>query len=149
MTQADVCINRASMLYLPGSIATGLTLLLQLYGNTTERGLALRTLEGGKLKMQDLHGEEFPPSLSTVQADYPTFQMQGPNDALLTTTSPYNESTFLAMGQPRFNVHPGHVFWNTFMMRQHNHVCELISQERPDYADEQVSVEALCYLKQQ
>ncbi|KAK9814558.1 hypothetical protein WJX72_007844 [[Myrmecia] bisecta] len=112
--------------------------LSQLYGNTTERGRSLRTLTGGKLKAQMLHGEEFPPPLSTVQANDPSFYMQGPDDALLTPTGPCDPTTFLAMGHPRFNVHPGHVFWNTLMLRQHNHVCDLVSQERPEYSDEQI-----------
>ena len=109
--------------------------LAQVYGDTPQRQAALRTFAGGKMKTSTAaNGETLPPRYLDILADFPTFTMQ----ANVTGQPAADPATLFAFGDPRFNMHPGHLFWGTFALRTHNHLCDLVAAERPTVSDEVV-----------
>ena len=109
--------------------------LAQVYGDTVERQAALRTFAGGKMKTSTgANGETLPPRYLDVVAASPDFTMW----TNATGFTPADPHTMFAFGDPRFNMHPGHMFWGTFALRTHNHLCDLVAAERPAANDEEI-----------
>jgi prostaglandin-endoperoxide synthase 2 len=119
----------------------------QVYGHTRERQqLALRTFSNGKMKTQTLgKWAYFPPSLQSIQAEYPDFDMWTPETgpvgssaAADKTDAGVDTAFFFAVGDPRFNLHPGHLMWATIALYLHNQACDAIWGSNPEFIDEEV-----------
>ncbi|KAL1530674.1 hypothetical protein AB1Y20_001574 [Prymnesium parvum] len=107
--------------------------LAQVYGDTPARERALRAHVGGKMRTSTArNGELLPPRLLDVRAAHPEFEMWTSARGVPTVA---NESDMFALGDPRFNMHPGHLFWGTLALRLHNELAELVARERPQSSD--------------
>lgn len=111
--------------------------MAHLYGHTQYRHRALRIMSGGKMRTSSRLGwNHYPPLLIDVQKDFPEFIMWTP-----TRGSPFNSTSagkgeehdeekmpfYFAMGDPRFNMHPGHIMWHSIALpSQHclRHSCK-------------------------
>lgn len=113
----------------------------QLYGRSPDRATALRSFSQGKMKTTIVNGAEYPPLLSQVQQDFPDFVMNIPaNLQIDTTRNASSTQGFYALGDPRFNLHLGHLHWSTQFLRLHNRLCDMLLQNDPSLTDEQVSL---------
>jgi prostaglandin-endoperoxide synthase 2 len=118
----------------------------QVYGHTSERQQALRAFSNGKMKTQTLgKWAYFPPSLQSIQAEYPGFDMWTPETgpvgssaAADKTDADVDTALFFAIGDPRFNMHPGHLMWATIALYLHNQACDAILGSNPEFNDEEV-----------
>jgi len=110
-----------------------------LYGRTADRELALRAFTDGKMKVSSFNGTDYPPLLSTIQQDFPNFTMDVPsNIQIVTSANASSARNFFAVGDPRFNMHLGHLYWATKGLQLHNSLCDLVLQSQPTYTDQQV-----------
>lgn len=120
--------------------------LTQVYGHTEERQRVLRLGIDGKMKTQTIGSWDFfPPSLETIQAEDPTFVMWTPESGPLGTdtanrddTNALNTTSYFAIGDPRFNMHPGHIMWASIALYLHNNACDAILSSDPELNDEEV-----------
>ncbi|MBD5634086.1 MAG: heme peroxidase, partial [Candidatus Eremiobacteraeota bacterium] len=113
--------------------------LCQVYGLTPASTHKLRSFRGGKLKSQQLNGEEYPPFYYDVNG-----VVKAEFDGLYT---PLNDETRLplaaksqlfAMGVERANIQIGYVMFNTLWLREHNRVCDLLAAAYPAWDDERL-----------
>ena len=110
-----------------------------LYGRGADRESALRTFHQGKMKMSKANGSFYPPLLKDVQKDHPAFHMDVPADlAAYTTANATSTHDFYALGDPRFNLHLGHLFWSTRYLRLHNELCDMLLGNDPALPDQKV-----------
>nr|XP_039274776.1 prostaglandin G/H synthase 2-like [Styela clava] len=100
--------------------------LSHLYGETKEKQLLLRTLEGGKMKMQKINGETYPPKLK----DCPGLNMWYPAEI--------TDDHKFGLGHPFFGSFPSLLYFNTLWLREHNRVCDILAQEYPNWDDERI-----------
>ena len=113
--------------------------MTHVYGHTRYRQDALRTLQGdGKMKTSSSSGEwtYFPPLWNDVQQDYPDFDMWTPHNGPSSNSSAAGKqdvdtSAYFAMGDPRFNMHPGHIVWTSIALYLHNTACDILIQHQP------------------
>lgn len=111
----------------------------QLYGRSPERAAALRTFTNGKMKTSIVNGSQYPPLLADIQQEFPDFSMNIPaNLQIDTTRNATSTRSFYALGDPRFNLHLGHLFWSTQFLRLHNRMCDMLLQSDPTLSDAQV-----------
>ncbi len=109
----------------------------QVYGLNRRATDLLRSHQGGKLKSQMLHGEEYPPFY--FNADGTTrSEFEGLSNLLPDELDPAQKETLFAMGVERANVHIGYVMLNTLFLREHNRLCDILAREHPDWDDERL-----------
>ncbi|XP_050414504.1 prostaglandin G/H synthase 2 [Patella vulgata] len=96
-----------------------------IYGRDKQSELTLRSMKDGKMKMQVLNGEEFPPYLK----DAPVHMIYPPG-------TPDNKQ--FALGQQVFGLLPGLFVYATIWLREHNRVCDVLKQEHPEWDDERL-----------
>lgn len=96
------------------------------YGETTEKEHMLRAKEHGKMKMQVVKGETWPPYASEVPVETRVFKDGIRND------------TIFAFGHPLFNLFPGLLAMSTIWLREHNRVADLLKRDHPNWNDEQI-----------
>lgn len=97
------------------------------------------------MRTSSYNGSEYPPLLADVQQDYPDFAMDVPADIEIDTTAPaLSQKNYYATGDPRFNLHLGHLHWSTRFLRLHNSVCDSLLANDSLLSDEQVSHRSLC-----
>lgn len=112
-----------------------------LYGRTDDRANALRSFSNGKMKTSSFNGSEYPPLLADIQQELPDFTMNAPATIEIDTSAPATSQTsFYATGDPRFNLHLGHLHWSTRFLRLHNSVCDSLLADDSSLSDEQVSL---------
>ena len=123
--------------------------MTNLYGHTEYRQRALRTMSGdGKMKTSSRLGwDYYPPFLVDVQADFPDFSMwtsqrgsQHKSTAAGQTPEQADENMpyYFAIGDPRFNLHLGHILWTSVGLYLHNTACDIIKKEDPSFTDEDI-----------
>ena len=123
--------------------------MTHLYGHTEYRQLALRTMAGdGKMKTSSRLGwDYYPPLLIDVQADFPDFDMwtsqRGSNHKSTSAgqtseRADENMPYYFAIGDPRFNLHLGHILWTSVGLYLHNTACDIIQSEDPGLSDEDI-----------
>ncbi|CAB9499617.1 Prostaglandin G/H synthase 2 [Seminavis robusta] len=121
------------------SDASGLH-MSQLYGHTPYRQSALRTLAGdGKMKTSSMGGwDSYPPLWSDIKKDYPEFEMWTPTQGPSSSSSAANKTQehvdnnmehYFAIGDPRFNLHAGHVVWTSIGLFLHNTACDILMEQ--------------------
>lgn len=113
-----------------------------LYGRTYAQTLALRLKsetpgERGRLRSQQINGEEYPPYLYRDGAVDPDFAVldtplgqSGITDA--------QRDTLFAVGGDRVNSVPQVAMLNTLFLREHNRLCADIEADHPDWDDTRV-----------
>ncbi|KAL3892940.1 MAG: hypothetical protein SGPRY_014633, partial [Prymnesium sp.] len=110
--------------------------LAQVYGDSYERERVLRTFANGKMRTSTAeNGEILPPRLEDVLLDDPSFEMWRASPGVRALA---NISDMYALGDPRFNMHPGHLLWGTIALRLHNRFCDIVAASRPSYSDQQL-----------
>lgn len=110
-----------------------------IYGRTPDRELALRSFTDGKMKVSTFNGTDYPPLLTSIQQDFPNFTMNVPSTIEIdTTANATSDKNFFAVGDPRFNMHLGHLYWATRALQLHNSLCDLVMDSEPTYTDQQV-----------
>jgi len=101
--------------------------LTQLYGNDLTTRIKLRTLKDGKLKYQDIDGEQWPPSVKDTDVEMSNF-----GNGNLTKDKQF------ALGHPFFSIMPGLFMYSTIWLREHNRVATLLKNEHPAWDDERL-----------
>ena len=136
MVHAWACLQVSRNCFLQG----------HLYGRTPDRELALRAFTDGKMKVSHFNGTDYPPLLSTIQQDFPDFSMDVPAAIEIDTNANVSSDLgYFATGDPRFNMHLGHLFWATKGLQLHNSLCDLVLESQPAYTDQQVV--SVCTLR--
>ena len=122
--------------------------LCQLYGLGQDQTRMLRSLSGGRLKSQQIDGEEFPVFL---------FQERRPGEALkfkaefeglyderfvidtiLGSAPDDRKDSVFAVGLEHGNATIGSTIMNTVFLREHNRVAGLLASEYPDWDDDRL-----------
>ncbi|KAE8611404.1 hypothetical protein XENTR_v10012435 [Xenopus tropicalis] len=82
-------------------------------------------MKGGKLKYQMISGEMYPPTVKTTGVDmvYPPH---------------IPDHLQFAVGQEVFGLVPGLMMYSTIWLREHNRVCDILSNEHPEWDDERI-----------
>ncbi|XP_007667187.1 prostaglandin G/H synthase 2 [Ornithorhynchus anatinus] len=99
--------------------------LNHIYGETLDRQHKLRLFKDGKMKYQMIDGEMYPPTVKDTQAEmiYPPH---------------IPEHLRFAVGQEVFGLVPGLMMYATIWLREHNRVCDVLTQEHPEWDDERL-----------
>jgi prostaglandin-endoperoxide synthase 2 len=110
----------------------------QIYGISESRARMLRSMEGGRLKSQQIDGEEYPPFLlertpSGAYAFKPEFKGLHDEvfvlDGLLAGVSDRQKDLFFAVGLEHGNSTIGSIALDVLMVREHNRIAGLLAQE--------------------
>lgn len=120
--------------------------LSSVYGLTAEVTHRLRAFQGGKLKSQMLNGEEYPPyyyedpQQNIVKEEFK--DLYGPGNGIPLSDEikqdTQKKAHLFAMGVERANVQIGYVMLNVLCLREHNRVCEQLTQAYPNWDDERL-----------
>jgi prostaglandin-endoperoxide synthase 2 len=107
--------------------------LMQLYGATEAETHALRSFSGGRLKSQDINGEEYPPHLCRDGVVKPEFTRLRVTHFDQLSTAQRNR--LFAMGSDTSNFQLGFVLLNVLFLREHNRVAGLLRARHPAWSD--------------
>ena len=100
--------------------------LSQIYGDSKNKELMLRTRKDGKMKMQIINAEEWPPYLADV-----------PVETIVLEEGLSTDKMF-AFGHPLFNLFPGLLALSTIWLREHNRVADLLKKYHSNWDDERI-----------
>ena len=101
-----------------------------LYGSTAEVALKLRSFTGGKLLTQ----ERLTRGQKTKHSYLPFNTMN-----VTTRTRPgVDPETLFVGGDPRTNEDWVMLGVHTLLLREHNRLCDILSEQHPEYEDEQL-----------
>ena len=116
--------------------------LSPVYGLKRESTDKLRSKQGGKLKSQMLHGEEYPLYLYEDPEQNIFFEefkdLYIPLRRVREEVPASKKAKFFAMGVERANVQIGYVMFNVLCLREHNRLCDLLAQNYPNWDDERL-----------
>jgi prostaglandin-endoperoxide synthase 2 len=110
----------------------------QIYGISEPRTRMLRSMEGGRLKSQQIDGEEYPPFLleRTPSGEYavkPEFKGLHDEafilDVLLAGIADRQKDLFFAVGLEHGNSTIGSTSLDVLMVREHNRIAGLLAEE--------------------
>jgi prostaglandin-endoperoxide synthase 2 len=122
--------------------------LCQIYGLGPDQTRMLRSLTGGRLKSQLLHGEEFPVFLFQPRdpggelAFKPEFEGLFDErfviDTILSGAPEERKDSVFAVGLEHGNSTIGNTILNTLFLREHNRVAAVLAAEQPDWDDDRL-----------
>ena len=120
--------------------------LSQLYGQTPQVTLLLRSGEGGELKSQRLPGGEYPPyyfgedgQVKPEFRELPLTYPDGDRKAVpLGELTDAQRRQLFALGIPRGNIHYGFVMLSVLFLREHNRLAREIARDHPGWDDERL-----------
>ncbi|MDE2377710.1 peroxidase family protein [Bradyrhizobium sp.] len=118
--------------------------LCPLYGRTLAQTDALRLKsqargERGRLKSQQIRGEEYAPFLYPVEGNPdPEFSRLDQPLGISPETDPALRARLFAFGGDRANATPQVAMLNTLLLREHNRLAGLIERDHGDWDDERV-----------
>jgi prostaglandin-endoperoxide synthase 2 len=122
--------------------------LCQIYGLGPDQTRMLRSLTGGRLKSQLLHGEEFPVFLFQPRdpggelAFKPEFEGLFDErfviDTILSSAPEERKDSVFAVGLEHGNSTIGNTILNTLFLREHNRVAAVLAAEQPDWDDDRL-----------
>jgi prostaglandin-endoperoxide synthase 2 len=120
--------------------------LSQLYGQTEDLTMILRTRTGGRLKSQIIDGAEYPPYYLDADgnpkqefAGLPITLPNGDSKAQGVADLPdLGQRKLFAVGIPRGNIHYGFSMISTLFLREHNRLADAIAAEHGSWDDERV-----------
>ena len=107
--------------------------LMQLYGRTQADTRMLRSFRGGRLKSQDINGEEYPPYLCRDGVVKPEFSRV--RVVRFEQLSDDVRNRLFAMGSDTSNFQLGFVLMNVLFLREHNRVAGLLQARHPTWSD--------------
>lgn len=110
--------------------------LMQLYGLTATETRALREFRGGRLKSQQINGEEYPPYLCAQGRIKPEFADL--RVVRFDQLSDDQKNRLFAMGSDTANFQLGFVLMNVLFLREHNRVARLLERRYPSWTDERL-----------
>ncbi len=115
--------------------------LAPVYGLNRKTTHLLRAFAGGKLKSQQINGEEYPPLFyedpeqGIVKEEFR--ELYTPlNDEI--RLPPDRKARLFAMGVERANVQIGYVMLNVVCLREHNRLCDILAGAYPSWDDERL-----------
>ncbi len=134
--------------------------LCNLYGLNSLQTDELRSKQGGKLKSQFIHGEEFPPRLYDenlrVKDEFKNNQLLKPGtidafkrakalgiakmydlDLQVDLSRPLDPDLF-AVGTERVNFQTGYLAFNTLSLREHNRICDVLQKAFGGWDDDRL-----------
>ncbi len=114
----------------------------QIYGLTEETATVLRSKAGGKLRCQTVNGETYPANVfdpNTLQVK-PEFQALPHLPQLLQMIGedPAAKRKAYATGLERGNSSFGYAAISTLFLREHNRICDELTQRNPNWDDERL-----------
>ena len=115
--------------------------LCNVYGLSPVQTRMLRTFEGGRLKSQEINGEEYPPfyygdpAAGTVKPEFDGLYVPLSDETRLPAEQ---KALLFAMGVERANIQFGYVMLNTLCVREHNRLATLLAGHYPDWDDERL-----------
>jgi len=115
--------------------------LCTVYGLGPAQTHMLRSFQGGKLKSQQLNGEEYPPfyygdpQAGTVKPEFDGLYVPLNDETRL---PPAQKALLFAMGVERANIQLGFVMLNTLCLREHNRLATLLGSNYPAWDDERL-----------
>lgn len=121
--------------------------LCQIYGLTESTARILRAHQGGRLKSQILHGEEYPDYLYTesngqwrVKDEYQElpYVKDGRLEVMLTGFPEDRRHKLYATGLERGNSSVGYVAMSILFLREHNRIAKVLSELNPRWDDERL-----------
>jgi prostaglandin-endoperoxide synthase 2 len=125
--------------------------LCQIYGLSEDKTRMLRALTGGRLKSQNLDGEEYPEFLFLPRKPgaRPTIKPEFTGlhdevwliDTILAGASEAHKDTVFAVGLEHGNSTIGTTTLNVVFLREHNRIANLLAQEHrhdPDWDDDRL-----------
>jgi prostaglandin-endoperoxide synthase 2 len=122
--------------------------LCQLYGLGADQTRMLRSLSGGRLKSQQINGEEFPVFLFQKREPgaplvfKPEFQGLFDErfviDTILGSAPDESKDSVFAVGLEHGNATIGSTILNTLFLREHNRVAALLASEHSDWDDDRL-----------
>ncbi|MFL5862287.1 MAG: peroxidase family protein [Solirubrobacteraceae bacterium] len=110
--------------------------LTNLYGLHPDVARQLRTLEGGRLKSQQIGDEEFPPYLCQNGEIKPEFSLITVVD--FDHHDAATRDQLFAMGSDTSNLQVGFVMHNVLFMREHNRIAGELAASYPGWDDERL-----------
>jgi len=110
--------------------------LTNLYGLNPDVARQLRTLEGGRLKSQQINGEEFPSFLYENGVQKPEFSLLSVVEREPLTVEQLDK--LFAMGSDTSNLQVGFVLHNVLFLREHNRIAGLLASAYPSWDDERL-----------
>lgn len=117
----------------------------QLYGASDNITNAIRLKKFGKLKVQKVKvGNQicdFPPKLTFKTKDIQDDEVSQSDVNMLYPkdwSQEQAEERLYALGHPRFNNHFGLVLIQTFWIREHNTICDMLLKNHSDWDDERI-----------
>ncbi len=115
--------------------------LAPVYGLNRKTTHLLRNFNGGKLKSQQINGEEYPLFVyeDSVQGLFKE-EFTGLYDPLKSEIAlpPERKAKLFAMGVERANIQIGYVMLNVICLREHNRLCDILAGAYPDWDDERL-----------
>ena len=122
--------------------------LCQIYGLGAEQTRMLRSLSGGKLKSQLIHGEEFPVFLFEERDPgaplvfkpefHGLFDERFVIDTILGSAPDDRKDSVFAVGLEHGNSTIGSTILNTLFLREHNRIATLLAEEHPQWDDDRL-----------
>lgn len=123
--------------------------LAQIYGKNEDVALMLRSGNGGKLTSQIINGEEFPDSLGEIGPDglwqvkekyqnLPYIKDVDVRKKVIDVVKEEKKTNLYATGLERGNSILGNICFSTLFLREHNNICEELSQAYPDWDDDRL-----------
>ncbi|WP_406697680.1 peroxidase family protein [Singulisphaera sp. Ch08] len=116
--------------------------LSPLYGLSRRITPLLRAKTGGRLKSQQINGEEYPHYYYRDGRPADEFIAEWGELPIIVPDwleqFPDRKATLFAFGGERANVQIGYVMLNTLFLREHNRICGVLSHEHPDWNDERL-----------
>ncbi|VVC25788.1 Haem peroxidase,Haem peroxidase, animal type [Cinara cedri] len=116
----------------------------QLYGSNKATKQDLRSFNNGKMKIQSINGEQFPPYLKSarqVKMLYPPIKLKLQRnwfDRIVLQHSYNTHNTKWAMGHPMLSMDPMLFVMSTLWIREHNRVCDLLKRKWSTWTDDQI-----------
>ena len=115
--------------------------LCTVYGLTMKQTHMLRSFQDGKLKSQQINGEEYPPfyyedpEAGTVKPEFEGLYVPLNDETRLPAE---RKAQLFAMGVERANIQLGFVMFGTLCLREHNRLATLLAQSYPAWDDERL-----------
>jgi prostaglandin-endoperoxide synthase 2 len=123
--------------------------MCQIYGRSIEQTNLLRSMEGGRLKSQQIKGEEYPVYLFekrasnadpfVIKAEFdglfdPDFLM----NVILRSAPEQQKEHFFAVGLAHGNSTIGNTIMNIVMLREHNRLAGILAEQNSGWDDERI-----------
>ncbi|RJG48202.1 peroxidase family protein [Motilimonas pumila] len=123
--------------------------LAQIYGYNEAVALLLRSKHGGKLQSQFIDGEEYPDALGEFDNDgnwqvkeryqtLPYIEDSQWQEQIFGHLNDQQKSHLYATGLERGNTMVGHMAISTLFLREHNNLCDELSQAYPSWDDDRL-----------